>query len=161
MPRGSIVSGWQYLPLPPNKRAMRDVYVRMLIRAARALAEQQLVKCTDFAFEQEAIIRTPTQHPGVYREQEAHTMAPDEAWFEAHPEGTYTLEFKVRVNQPERGEPVPVVVAQAMEAVVGAGLEEAEEAVQGAREAQRRVRVRRADLARVFAAFRRPVAASA
>ena len=152
MPRGSTVSGWQYLPLKANQRAQRDVLLRMILRAARALAEHQLVRCTDFAFEQRAVVRTPTGRPGTYHYDESKTLDPNEAWFDAHEDGAYRLELCVLVNQPERGG-VPGVIASAMEAVVGAQLEAAEEQVQ--RRRRKRSVLRREDLARIFASFRR------
>jgi hypothetical protein len=155
MPRGSIVSGWQYQPLQANKRAERDVLIRMIVRAARALAEHQLVRCTDFAFEQRVIVSTPTNRPGIVRHDESKTLAPDEAWLEGHERGAYRLELAFQVAQGERGE-VPGAIVSAMEVVVGAGMEAAEEGVQRTRRRRRRRDVlRREELARIFASFRR------
>jgi hypothetical protein len=154
MARGSIVSGWQYQPLKANQRAERDVYLRMIMRAARALAEHQLVRCTDFAFEQRSLIRTPTGRPGIFHEEEAHTLAPDEAWMDVHAEGIYRLELSVQIAQPERGA-IPDAVVHAMEVVVSAGMEAHEEEVQRTRRRRRKNVLRREELARVFAAFRR------
>jgi hypothetical protein len=154
--RGSVVSGWHYQPLPNERRAERDVLLRMILRAARALAENRMVRCTDFAFEQRAEVRTPIEgRPGLYHSAEAHTLAPEEAWLDGHGEGTYRLELCVQVQQAERGL-LEAVQVKAAEERIGGELVAAEEGEQRKRRVRRRRDiVPRADLARVFALLRR------
>lgn len=158
--RGSIVSGWHFQPpLPEERRAERDVLLRMILRAARALAAGRMVRCTDFAFEQRIEIKTPVPNrPGVYTCDEAHTLAPDEAWLDEHGEGMYRVELAIQVQQAERGMLEAVQVAQAESNVASVLVAEEQHEQRKRRRLRRRDVMRREDLARVFALFRRRVA---
>jgi hypothetical protein len=150
--RGSIVSGWHFLPLSAKRREERDALLRTILASARALVENSLVRCTDFAFEQRVKLRRPVpERPGIYREQEWHTLAPDAAWEGAHPEGEYRLELCVQVTQEERG--ARAVAAQGTTEGALAALVE----IPKRRRRRRRSRsiLTREELARVFASFRR------
>jgi hypothetical protein len=146
--RGSIVSGWHFQPLSARRRAERDGHLRVILDAARALVEANLVRCTDFAFEQRVVIKRPVpDRPGVYRTQEAHTLAPDASWWGARPEGEYRLELCVQVQQEERGAVAPEAA--------GAAAVEHREPRRRRRRRRRGSILSREDMLRLFRSFGR------
>lgn len=150
--RGSIVSGWHYQPLQEGRRAERDVWLRLLLRAARVLAAERLVRCTDFAFEQRVEVKRPTGKPGLYRCEVDRTLAPEEGWLDQHPQGTYRVEISVQVQQGERAE-LDAMVREAAEATAVGRCVTAE---RSRRRRRKRDAIRREELARILALFRRP-----